>query len=245
MRALATRRSARLVVSAALRSGARVRGVAQRSGQADTRNVLDVRQAIRALLSADAPLLTMLRSGLADLSNEEYQWEPVPDCWSVRPVSELRTPASAWASDGEHALEISYPDPEPSPFTTIAWRLVHLTGSLNVATATLVGNRRPDGAVADAWADGAQRTPSSAVEAIELLEEAIDRLQEEISRVVDDDLARLERQWWDPPGREAPVWEHVLYFAYFEPASHAAEIRLLRDLYRHTRGGTIPLTPAG
>jgi hypothetical protein len=28
-----------------------------------------------------------------------------------------------------------------------------------------------------------------------------------------------------------PVGEHVFFYAYFEVASHAAEIRLLRDLY--------------
>lgn len=38
-----------------------------------------------------------------------------------------------------------------------------------------------------------------------------------------------------------PVREHVVYFGYFEPASHSAEVRLLRDLYRPTAAATIAL----
>jgi hypothetical protein len=40
---------------------------------------------------------------------------PVPGCWTVH-----RDEAGAWITD--HA----WPDPEPAPFTTIGWRLVHI-----------------------------------------------------------------------------------------------------------------------
>src|SRR5687767_5718350 len=105
----------------------------------------------------------MLRAGVEGLTDDEYLWEPVDDCWSVRPVAELRTPKPPWAGDGAVAIEIEYPDPEPSPFTTIAWRLVHLTGSIDVAAATLRGRRRPDGAIDEAWSAG-RPTPASAAE---------------------------------------------------------------------------------
>jgi len=56
-----------------------------------------------------------VRDRVEGLTNDEFFWEPVPDCWTVR-----RRPNGLWMVD--------YPDvhPEPGPFTTIAWRLDHL-----------------------------------------------------------------------------------------------------------------------
>ena len=59
-----------------------------------------------------------LLARLAGLSDDEYRWEPVAECWNVRP-----DPASpsGWTVD--------YPDVEvdPPPFTTIAWRMLHVS----------------------------------------------------------------------------------------------------------------------
>ena len=52
-----------------------------------------------------------LRPRLDGLTDDEYFWQPVPDCWTVHP-------------DG--AIDFAYPPPEPAPFTTIAWRLAHV-----------------------------------------------------------------------------------------------------------------------
>jgi hypothetical protein len=188
-----------------------------------------VKDVLRVLLADDAPFLSLLRGGLRELSQAEYDWEPVDGCWSVRSV------------DGVHRLEIEYPEPDPSPFTTIAWRLVHLTGSIGVATATVIGRRRDDGAIDDGWERGERQTPTTVSEAVALLEDTIDQLQTAVAGATDESLERLERQWWDAADHAAPVWEHVLAFGYFEPSSHGAEIRLLRDLYRHTNGGARPL----
>jgi hypothetical protein len=57
----------------------------------------------------------MLRERLERLSDDEFSWEPVPACWTVR-----RTERGTWAGDD------AVPDPTPPPFTTIGWRLVHL-----------------------------------------------------------------------------------------------------------------------
>ena len=52
-----------------------------------------------------------LRPRLDGLTDDEYFWEPVPDCWTVH-------------SDG--GVDFVYPEPTPTPFTTIAWRLAHV-----------------------------------------------------------------------------------------------------------------------
>lgn len=66
-----------------------------------------------------------LRPGLSGLTNEEYFWEPAPDCWSVRRRGDEKTNLAG--GSGEYVMEIEYPEPDPPPMTTIAWRLAHLT----------------------------------------------------------------------------------------------------------------------
>ncbi len=46
---------------------------------------------------------------LETLTDEEYLWEPVPGCWSIRPAG----------SGGRGEFEQAWPDPEPAPVTTI------------------------------------------------------------------------------------------------------------------------------
>src|SRR4051812_20401708 len=52
-----------------------------------------------------------LRPRLDGLTDDEYFWCPVPNCWTVH-------------SDG--SIDFEHPAPEPVPFTTIAWRLAHV-----------------------------------------------------------------------------------------------------------------------
>ena len=54
---------------------------------------------------------TQLRPRLVGLTDDEYFWQPVGDCWTVHP-------------DG--SIDFSHPPPEPEPVTTIAWRLAHV-----------------------------------------------------------------------------------------------------------------------
>ena len=54
------------------------------------------------------------------LTDEEYFWEPVAGCWSLR-----RSDQGRWLLDGGWG---GRPAPDPVPVTTIAWRLCHLGG---------------------------------------------------------------------------------------------------------------------
>ena len=66
-----------------------------------------------------------LRPRLAGLTDDEYFWEPVPSCWSVRRRADATTSKAMGA--GEFVLDYAFPEPEPAPVTTIAWRLAHIT----------------------------------------------------------------------------------------------------------------------
>jgi len=59
---------------------------------------------------------THLRPRLDGLTDDEYFWEPAPGCWTIR-------------RRGERFIgDWQWPPPDPAPFTTIAWRLVHMAG---------------------------------------------------------------------------------------------------------------------
>ena len=80
----------------------------------------------------------LLRPRLEGLTDEEYLWEPVAGCWSVRPRAE--TVGHDSAGGGDLVLDYSWPEPSPPPVTTIAWRLAHVTRScLAVRTASHFG----------------------------------------------------------------------------------------------------------
>src|SRR4051794_15991066 len=65
----------------------------------------------------------LLRPRLEGLSDEEYFWEPVPS-WNVRPRGTGTAPVQA--GSGDYVIDFAFPEPQPAPFTTIAWRLGHV-----------------------------------------------------------------------------------------------------------------------
>ena len=65
-----------------------------------------------------------LRPRLDGLTDNEYFWEPVPNCWSVRRREAATT--SVGKGVGPFVVEVERPPPDPPPVTTIAWRLVHI-----------------------------------------------------------------------------------------------------------------------
>jgi hypothetical protein len=75
--------------------------------------------ATEVLRSQWTGLAQRLQSWLSGLGDDEFFWEPVPGCWTVKP--ETSRPGG-WTYDYE------WPAPSPAPLTTIAWRLVHIAG---------------------------------------------------------------------------------------------------------------------
>ena len=73
---------------------------------------------------------------LDGLTQEEFDWEPVPGAWSVRPRSDGRR---GWGA-GEIVCEDAWPPPDPLPLTTIGWRVVHLAAWTRIYTDHLFGD---------------------------------------------------------------------------------------------------------
>ena len=94
-----------------------------------------------------------LRPRLDGLTDEEYLWEPVPS-WNVRPRG--TGTAAVEAGVGDAVIEFAFPEPDPVPFTTIAWRLGHvIVGVLAMRNASHF-----DGPAADYEAGTTRRRPT-------------------------------------------------------------------------------------
>jgi len=152
-----------------------------------------------------------VRRRVSGLSQAEYLWEPVPDCWSVREVEGRVIPD--WSGD----------DPDPAPFTTIAWRLHHLSADCFANYVT--GGFGP-------WP---MRTPKGewtleVGEALELFDQAWAGFRSAMGGLGATAM-------WQPLGPGwGPYVEHsrasLVLHAMDELAHHGAEIALLRDLWR-------------
>jgi len=77
-----------------------------------------------------------LRPRLNGLSDDEYFWQPVPDCWTLSRRGTSTAPLSL--GGGEFTWDYGEPR-EVEPVTTIAWRLAHLTVCLAETNAIHFG----------------------------------------------------------------------------------------------------------
>jgi len=160
-----------------------------------------------------------LRPRLIGLTDDEYFWEPVPRCWSIRRRGASAAPIAAGI--GDHVIEFAYPEPEIPPVTTIAWRLGHMI-------VGVFGAR-------NAWHFGGPPTDyrtfeyaGTAAVALEQLDDVYAAWIKGVRGLGADGLAR-------PTGpAEGPYAEHPLaeLVLHREAIHHGAEIAVLRDLHR-------------
>ncbi|MDR3661723.1 MAG: DinB family protein [Mycobacterium sp.] len=151
-----------------------------------------------------------LRPRLEGLTDDEYFWQPVPDCWTVHP-------------DG--SVDFAYPPPNPEPFTTIAWRLAHvIVGVLATRSHSHFGGPPADYA---SW-----NYARNARTALAQLDAAY---ADWISGVRGLDDAALARPCGPAEGPYADLSMATLVLHINrEVIHHGAEIACLRDLYTHT-----------
>jgi hypothetical protein len=167
---------------------------------------------------------TQFRRRLDGLDDEEYLWEPVAGCWSVRPRGESRAPRALGA--GEYLIDESQADLDPAPVTTIAWRLSHLiVGCFAMRLDYHFGGPRVYRGVFTAGY-AAHTYAATAEGALGQLDAVYSRWSEAVRNLSDDDLAQ-------PSGEiaEEPLSTLILHINR-EVMHHGGEIALLRDLYR-------------
>jgi hypothetical protein len=153
---------------------------------------------------------SLLRPRLDGLSDEEYFWEPVKDCWKLH-------------RDG--SIDFAYPPPEPAPVTTIAWRLAHVI----VGVFAMRNHSHFGGPPADyqSWPYA-----TDAATALKQLDDEYAQWADGVRGLSTEDLDRpvgpAEGQWADHP-----MIALVLHINR-EVIHHGAEIACLRDLYVHS-----------
>jgi hypothetical protein len=163
---------------------------------------------------------TFARPRLTGMTDEEYLWEPVAGCWSVRPRAQA--PEDLAHGAGDHVLEFAWPAPEPPPVTTIAWRMAHLI-------VGVFGNRSAAhfGGPPTSW-DG-HAYAASAAEGLQQLDDAYAVWAKGVRALGEEGLQRpcgpAEGHYAD-----APLALLVLHINR-EAIHHMAETALLRDLY--------------
>ncbi len=159
------------------------------------------------------------------LTDDEYFWTPVPGAWSVRrradgpgPRATLLLGAGEWGRDAYHDKE-----PYPPPFTTIAWRLSHLTEMLAMRADHTSGTRSMtrDTYVVSGDAPGAVAALMTAVEA----------WRATLAQCDDRALDTIGYSTY-PYGSDAgDMFIDIVWWVNQEILHHGAEIALLRDLY--------------
>ncbi|ROP61208.1 DinB family protein [Curtobacterium sp. ZW137] len=160
------------------------------------------------------------------LTDDEYRWEPVEACWSVRRRTDGPGPgavkligAGEWGRDG--APE----SPWPPPITTIAWRLDHLSETLAGRASHLGGDRTFDRTRWESRGDAAG--------AIEQFREAAAAWRRALLSVDESDHDRTGLSSY-PYGSDAEeTLPSMVWWENQEILHHGAEIALLRDLYAH------------
>ena len=172
-----------------------------------------------------------LRVRLHGLTDEEYFWEPVRGCWNVRPRGASTAPVQA--GGGAFTIDFAFPEPDPPPVTTIAWRLGHLiVGVLGMRASNHFGDRSIDYQTFD--------YAGTAADALRQLDEVYAAWIAGVRALGTDGLARPCGPD-EGPFADQPMAALVLHISR-ETIHHGAEIALLRDLHRHT---TITPSQAG
>ncbi|HEY7921027.1 MAG TPA: DinB family protein [Streptosporangiaceae bacterium] len=163
-----------------------------------------------------------LRPRFEGLSDEEYFWEPVAGCWSIRPAGQGR--AAIAAGRGPFRVDFERPEPSPPPVTTIAWRLAHLiVGVFGARAASHFGGPPAD--------FRSFEYAGSAAGALQQLDQAYAAWMRGAKGLGPDGLGRPCGPA-EGPFADYPMAALVLHINR-EALHHGAEIALLRDLYAH------------
>lgn len=162
------------------------------------------------------------RPRLDGLTDDEYRWEPVAGAWNVRPRGTGTAPMQV--GSGEFTCDYAYPEPDPAPVTTIAWRLAHITvGVFGARSASHFGGLEFDYEKYD--------YPGTASGALADLDATYASWKDGVANLDADGLAAPVGPA-EGPWAESPM-ANLVFHINREAIHHLGEIALLRDLYAH------------
>ena len=193
------------------------------SHPADNVPIMEMRtDRVGLLLDQHESSVAITRERLTGLTDEEYFWEPAPDCWSVRRRGAAASPDAF--GPGDWVLDWDRGHPRPEPFTTIAWRLGHLVSMYIDRWEWTFGSRSVDPEVATDFA-------SSADTALAMLWEHADRFATSVAEMTDEQLD-IPGYGQFPYGLDPELpFVSIVWWMNREFIHHTAEVALLRDLY--------------
>jgi DinB superfamily len=158
---------------------------------------------------------------LDGLTDEEYLWEPAPEVWSIR-RREVATSSHAYGA-GEWVLDFALPEPDPAPFTTIAWRLGHLYSGFSMRWEWTFGDR-------EKLEDSVTFTPSASG-MLDQLWTKIDEWQLSLETLTEEQADTVGFGQF-PHGLDPELpFIGIIWWTNREFIHHMAEIGVLRDLW--------------
>jgi hypothetical protein len=179
---------------------------------------------------------------VAALTDEEYLWEPVPDCWSVRRRRDGPGPRAthlAGRADSPWGRDAApYPHPWPPPFTTLAWRLSHLSEMLWLRADHTAGSHR---LTRDDYV-----VSGDAAAALTAFDTGVTAWRNALLSTDDTALDTVGHCTYPHGSDPEEPFVDIVWWVNQEVLHHGAEIALLRDLYRlRDRGPAPAAAPAG
>lgn len=164
-----------------------------------------------------------LRPRWEGLTDEEFFWEPVPGCWSIRRRGEGSAPVAH--GSGDFTWDHGPTGDGAAPVTTIAWRLGHLAEGLSSMNGVYFGRPPVDVDTFD--------YPGTAAAALARLDDEYATWVAGVRALGDEGLAEPQGDRSPSEFAHAPVARVVLYTS-VEVVHHGAEVCLLRDLHRRS-----------
>lgn len=164
-----------------------------------------------SLVSPFASARDQLLERVSGLEDDEYLWEPFGGMWSVRMTT------------GGWRVDWADPDPEPAPLTTIAWRMWHIAVDALDSYSSRAFSTSGTGCTGTEWVGSADK-------AVALTESAFNTFLAGYEELGERGLNhRLGDAWNDyAESTHLDLFLHALR----EVTHHAAEVALLRDIYR-------------
>lgn len=168
----------------------------------------------------------VLADALAELSDEEWAWEPAPGAWSVRKRAEAQARpdrAHHLVGAGEWVAEWPPDDGSDDRTRTIAWLLAHLTEAFfERSEHTFGGHSRTREDIE--FAGNAQDAVSALTTQVGAWQKGIAELDEEQAMMIGlSQATEIDK---------AAPFGHLVLHMNRELIAHGSEARALRDLYR-------------